>query len=148
MQTPNNLINFFIFFHLASLQINSPNSNVDILLGQNVQLRWELTTAAGETYVSANIKLKSSGQPSSETDVALFTSEFVIATFDPYTGRGWTATRLTGTKDVNLNIKGAKTEDDGVYTLELQYTTSRGPISQKYGITLNVLGKLYIYCIL
>ena len=119
---------------------------MDILLDQNVQLKWELTTAAGETYVSANIKLKSSGQP--EADVALFTSEFAIVTFDPYTGRGWTATRLTGTKDVNLNIKGAKTEDDGVYTLELRYTTSRGPISREYGITLNVLGKLCIYCIL
>ena len=119
---------------------------MDIYLGKNIQLMWQFTTTANETFISGNIKLKSAGQP--ERDVALFTSEFVIVMYPPYSGRGWTATRLTGTKDVNLNIKRAKTEDDGVYTLELQYTTSRGPISQKYGITLNVLGKLYIYCIL
>ena len=116
---------------------------MDIYLGKNIQLKWQFTTTANETFISGNIKLKSAGQP--ERDVALFTSEFVIVMYPPYAGRGWTATRAAGTKDINLNVKGAKTEDDGVYTLELQYLTSRGQSSQKHGIRLNILGKFHIF---
>ena len=117
---------------------------MDIHFGRNIQLKWQfITTVDEKNFISGNIKLKSSGQP--DRNVALFTSEFVIVTYPTYSGRGWTATRAAGTKNINLNVKNAKTEDDGVYTLELQYLSSVGPSSHKYGIRLTILGKFQIF---
>ena len=117
---------------------------MDILLGNNVQLKWQFTTAADETqFISANIKLTSATQ--SDINVAVSTSEFVLVAYPAYKSRSWTATRLLDKKEILLNVKNAKTEDDGSYTLELQYLKSETPQAHKYGIRLNVLGKLRIF---
>ena len=117
---------------------------MDILLGNDVQLKWTFTTAADETqYNSGDIELTSATQ--SDVSVAVFTSEFSLSMYDPYRSRFWTATRPRDKKEILLNVRNAKTEDDGLYSLKLSYLKGSRPTSDKHGIRLNVLGKFQIF---
>jgi hypothetical protein len=116
---------------------------VDILLGNNVELKWQFTTTAADSFISANIKLSSATL--TDVNVAVSTTKSVLVTYEPYKGRSWTATRPQNKKEIILHVKNAKSVDDGVYTLELQYLTSGSPKSHKHGIRLNVLGELQIF---
>ena len=115
---------------------------MDVLLGNSAQLKWQFTTTAAETnFISASIKFKSASL-TVDVNVAVSTSEFAFATYDPYKGRSWTATRPRNSKEIILHVRNVKMVDDGVYTLELHYLTNVSLISShKHGIRLNVLGR-------
>ena len=121
----------------------SKNSNLDVNLKSNVQVKWEITTNNGESYLSGNIKLAPPGK--AVVNIAIFKSEFNIVTYPYYSIRRWSVTHIQNTKEIVLNVINAKTEDDGEYTLELAYLSSVGtPLTDTHGIRLNVLGKLRI----
>lgn len=109
----------------------------------NVQVKWEITTNNGESYLSGNIKLVPPGK--AVVNIAIFKSEFNIVTYPDYSIRRWSVTHIQNTKEIVLNVINAETEDDGEYTLELAYLSSVGtPLTDTHGIRLNVLGKLRI----
>ena len=115
---------------------------MDVLLGNNVELKWQFTTTAADSFISSFIKLSSATL--TDVNVAVSTSEFVLVTYDPYKGRSWTVTRPQNKKEIILHVKNAKMVDDGVYSLELYYLTSGSPNSHKHGIRVNVLGMFQI----
>ena len=106
-------------------------------------MKWEITKNAGEKYISATIKLVPPGK--TEINVAVFLSEFDIQTYSDYSQRGWSVSHASD--QIVLKIKNAQEVDDGVYNLEMHYTGSNGPVYDKLGITLNVLGKMKTFSV-
>ena len=133
------------FYFLASITLRSTVSNQDVNKGGRIELKWEITKNAGENYILATIKLVPPGK--TEINVAVFLSEFKIQTYPDYSKRGWTVSHASGSLQIVLDIKNAQEVDDGVYTLEMHYTGSNGPVSDKLGIRLNVLGKMKTFSV-
>ena len=114
-------------------------------MGENVKLKWQFTVSAGETFLSASIKLVPPGK--SEINIAHSQSEFNILTYSKYSLRGWSVTHTSGTFEIVLNIQNAQEADDGVYNLEMHYLSSSTSVSDRMGIKLNVLGKMKTFYI-
>lgn len=109
---------------------------MDVLKGGSVQLRWTFSTSQGETFNLVTIDLLRVGE-AKPISVAFSSVEFNIKVIGDYSTRKWTATRSRSSKEIVLNVKDAKTDDDGSYILKLIYGDSDKTRTMK----LNVLGK-------
>ncbi|XP_028412690.1 uncharacterized protein LOC114535610 isoform X3 [Dendronephthya gigantea] len=133
----SSIIILFCLLNIAvSLKIfGSDSDEVDVLEGRNIQLKWTFSTSGSETFSLATIDVIQTG--GKLVSVAHSSSEFNIITNADYSKRKWTASRSRSSKEIVLNVKDAKTEDDGSYYLKLIYSSS----TQLRGIRLNVLVK-------
>ena len=116
-----------LYFHLASININSQTSVAEVQKGSGVQLKWQISTTSGDTYTSGTIKLQRPGKQ--EINIALSVSEFKIIMYSPYSTRRWSATHVKNSQEVVLDIKNAEEDDDGDYVLDMHYISSGQPKS-------------------